>query len=160
MSAIPSAEQIIQQEREARLPRFDFSLAWTIGQAIQQQANAKKYPVAVEVYAFGQTVFLSALPGSAPENIFWLTRKRNTVLFTGHASMYVGLVNEQNGKRMEQQNWMDPAQYTDHGGSFPLINQDGVVFGAVSVSGLPSEDDHALALWGIQQLQQQLSQAD
>ncbi|WP_433977676.1 heme-binding protein [Erwinia sp. E_sp_B01_9] len=37
-----------------------------------------------------------------------------------------------------------------------LLNLTGQVIGAVSVSGLPSEDDHALAFWGIQQLQQTL----
>ena len=154
-----TAQDIQQQQSESRLSHFDFQLAWQLGQSLQQRASAENWPVAIEVYAFGQTLFLAALPGSSPDNLAWMTRKRNTVLRFGHASMLVGLNNQQNGKPMEQQNWIAQSDYTDHGGSFPLINMSGVVFGAVSVSGLPSEEDHLLALWGIQQIQRQISEA-
>ncbi|QCP61946.1 heme-degrading domain-containing protein [Pantoea sp. SO10] len=152
MSSLPSLETLQQQEAEHRLPQFDFDLAWQIGQSIQQRAREDNAPVAIEVYAFGQVLFLAALPGSAPENLEWMRRKRNTVLLTGHSSMYVGLLNEQKGERMAQQRNIRQEDYTDHGGSFPLLTAQGAIIGAVTISGLPSADDHALALWGITQL--------
>lgn len=152
MSAIPSLETLLQQEAEHRLPLFDFDLAWHTGQRLQQRCREMNAPVAIEIYAFGQVVFLAALPGSVPENLEWMRRKRNTVLLTGHSSLYVGLLNEQKGERMAQQRNIRQEDYTDHGGSFPLLNPQGAIMGAVSISGLPSEDDHALALWGITQL--------
>ncbi|WP_455852467.1 heme-degrading domain-containing protein [Pantoea endophytica] len=152
MSSLPSLETLLQQEAEHRLPQFDFDLAWQIGQSIQQRAREYNAPVAIEVYAFGQVLFLAALPGSAPENLEWMRRKRNTVLLTGHSSMYVGLFNDQKGERMAQQGYTRQEDYTDHGGSFPLLTSQGAIIGAVTISGLPSEDDHALALWGINQL--------
>ncbi|ADU71401.1 heme-degrading domain-containing protein [Pantoea sp. At-9b] len=152
MSSSPSLETLLQQEAEHRLPQFDFDLAWQIGQSIQQRAREAQAPVSIEVYGFGQVLFLAALPGSCAENLEWMRRKRNTVLRSGHASLYVGLLNEQKGERMDKHAFINQADYTDHGGSFPLLNPQGAVFGAVSVSGLPSEEDHALALWGIAQL--------
>ncbi|WAH61908.1 heme-binding protein (plasmid) [Pseudomonas silvicola] len=69
MSALPSLETLLQQEAEHRLPQFDFDLAWQIGQGIQQRGREMNAPIAIEVYAFGQVLFLAALPGSAPENL-------------------------------------------------------------------------------------------
>jgi len=152
MSSLPSLEILLQQEAEHRLSQFDFDLGWQIGQSIQQRAREDNAPVAIEVYAFGQVLFLAALPGSTPENLEWMRRKRNTVLLTGHSSMYVGLENEQKGERMAEQRHIRQQDYTDHGGSFPLLTSQGAIIGAVTISGLPSEEDHALALWGITQL--------
>ncbi|MEG3135925.1 heme-degrading domain-containing protein [Rouxiella sp. T17] len=151
MSHLPTIEELLQQERDYRFNNinFDFNAAWTIGSAIHQKASEAKAPVAIEVYAFGQTLFLSALEGSAADNLEWMKRKRNTVLRLGHSSLYAGLNYEKSGQRMEQQTFINQAEFCDHGGSFPLLNQSGAVFGAVSVSGLPSQDDHALVIHGI-----------
>lgn len=53
---------------------------------------------------------------------------------------------------MSEMNYMDPERYTDSGGSFPLLLRNGGVIGTVTVSGLPSHEDHALAVWAIQQV--------
>lgn len=145
---------LLQQEKASQLKHFDFDKAWQLGQRIHSKASDMRAPVSLEVYAFGQVLFMSALPGSSAENVEWMQRKRNTVLRCAHSSMYVGMVNASKGESMANQPYIDPYSYTDHGGAFPLLNESGAVIGAVSVSGLPSEEDHALALWGIQQLQQ------
>lgn len=150
-----SPAQLLQQETESRLAHFDFSTAWALGRHLHDRAAERGAPVAIEVYAFGQVLFLSALPGSVPDNLEWMRRKRNTVLRYGHSSMYVGMMNQQRGEAMAQYAFLSQSDYTDHGGSFPLLNSSGAVLGAVSISGLPSEEDHALALWGIQQVGRQ-----
>lgn len=144
-------EELLRQEAEIRFDSFDFDSAWEIGQRIRQQALENHYPVSIEIYAFGQELFLAALPGSSQHNLSWMRRKRNTVLHEAHSSMYVGLENERNGQRMDQQHYIDQSQFTDHGGSFPLLLANGGIIGAVSVSGLPSHEDHALAVWGLRQ---------
>ncbi|WP_380180061.1 heme-degrading domain-containing protein [Kalamiella sp. sgz302252] len=152
MSAIPSLETLLQQEQTIRLIQFSFDDAWRIGEAIRRRAVEEKAPIAIEVYAFGQVLFTCALSGSSAENLEWIARKRNTTLRNGHASLYTGEVNQAAGIRMEAMNYMDPQRYTDHGGSFPLLLSGGGIIGAVTVSGLPSHEDHALAIWGIQQI--------
>ncbi|WP_437612691.1 heme-degrading domain-containing protein [Erwinia sp. V71] len=151
MSHALTLDELLAQEQENLFADFDFQAAWDIGQAIRQRALAENAPVAIEVYAFGQPLFLSALPGSSADNLEWLKRKRNTVLRLAHSSLYAGLHYEESGSRMAQHAFVNQAEYCDHGGSFPLLNQSAAVFGAVSVSGLPSAEDHALVLWGISQ---------
>lgn len=146
-----TTDLLLQQEREYRFDNieFDFNSAWTIGNAIHQRATQTNAPVAIEVYAFGQPLFVAALPGSSADNLEWMKRKRNTVLRLAHSSLYAGLHYGQTGQRMEHHAFINQADYCDHGGSFPLLTKTGAVFGAVSVSGLPSEDDHALVIHGI-----------
>ncbi|WP_437891752.1 heme-degrading domain-containing protein [Phytobacter sp. V91] len=145
-----TSDVLLAQEKEHRFASFDFEAAWQIGHAIRERAASQNAPVAIEVYAFGQPLFFAALPGSVADNIEWMSRKRNTVLRFGHSSMLVGVDNQQNnGAGMDCQGFIDQFKFTDHGGSFPLLHTSGAVMGAVSVSGLPSEDDHALVLWGI-----------
>jgi uncharacterized protein (UPF0303 family) len=145
----PTQEELLRQETEIRFDSFDFDAAWKIGQIIRQHALENHYAVSIEVYAFGQELFLAALPGSSQHNLSWMRRKRNTVLHEAHSSMYVGLENERKGQRMDQQRFIDQSLFTDHGGSFPLLLRSGGIIGAVSVSGLPSHEDHALVVWGL-----------
>ncbi len=151
MSQSLTLETLLSQEQENRFAAFDFNTAWDIGRAIHDYAAEHNLAVAIEVYAFGQPLFLSALPGSCADNLEWRKRKRNTVLRMAHSSMYVGMSNEQGGQRMEQQPFIDPLEYCDHGGSFPLLTLAGTVFGAVTVSGLASDEDHALVVRAISQ---------
>ncbi len=151
MNPTMTTEELLRQETDIRFDSFDVDSAWEIGLGIRRHALENHYPVSIEVYAFGQTLFLSALPGSSRHNLSWMRRKRNTVLNEAHSSMYVGLENEKKGQRMDQQGFIDQSRFTDHGGSFPLLLRAGGVIGAVSVSGLLSEDDHALVVWGLRQ---------
>ncbi|MFH8136059.1 heme-degrading domain-containing protein [Pantoea osteomyelitidis] len=148
-----SADLLLQQEADSRLAHFDFRQAWQLGLHMHTRAMALSAPVALEVYAFGQVLFIAALPGSSAENLEWIKRKRNSVLRCSHSSLYLEVINQQKGERMAAQPWINQAEYCDHGGAFPLLNESGCIIGAASVSGLPSSEDHALALWAIQQLQ-------
>lgn len=152
MSNKISLDELLKQEQANRFDIFDFTAAWEIGNMIHDYALEKNHPVAIEVYAFGQVLFTSALPGSFADNLFWMQRKRNTVLKFSHSSLYIGLNFEYSGqKRMDEQSHIDQFSYTDHGGSFPISLKSGAVIGAVTLSGLASEVDHEIALWGIQQ---------
>lgn len=152
MSAIPSLETLLQQEATVRVSQFDFDTAWKIGSLIRERAVSEKMPVAIEVYAFGQVLFSTSLNGSSAENLEWIARKRHTVLRNAHSSLYTQELNKSQGIPMSEMNYMDPERYTDSGGSFPILLGNGGVIGTVTVSGLPSHEDHALAVWAIQQV--------
>lgn len=152
MSAIPSLETLLQQEATVRVSHFDFDTAWKIGCLLRERAVKENMPVAIEVYAFGQVLFSTSLSGSSAENLEWISRKRHTVLRNSHSSLYTQELNQSQGTPMSEMNYMDPERYTDSGGSFPLLLRNGGVIGTVTVSGLPSHEDHALAVWAIQQV--------
>ncbi|MBF9003513.1 heme-degrading domain-containing protein [Vibrio nitrifigilis] len=146
---IPDMDTLVKQEQEARFSSFSFADAWSLGNILYQKALERKAPVALEIYAFNQVLFQVSLPESAPDNLEWMRRKRNTVLRMTHSSLLVGQSNDKMGARMEQQNFINQAEYCDHGGSFPLRLTSGAVIGAVSASGLPSHEDHALVFDSI-----------
>lgn len=144
MTAIPDLNTLLEQEKQCRFSHFNFDTAWEIGTTLQTKAKQANYPVAIEVYAFGQPLFLTALPGSSTENLEWIKRKRNSVLRAAHSSLYIGEANQTKQSPMETHAYINQAEYCDHGGSFPLFNQDGCIIGAVTVSGLAAIDDHNL----------------
>ncbi|MBJ7221029.1 MULTISPECIES: heme-degrading domain-containing protein [unclassified Brenneria] len=150
MSAIPSVNEIIEQEQRIRVSDFDFNAAWFIGGRIRERAISENLPIAIEVYAFGQILFLTALKGSSGEHLEWMARKRNTVLRNSRSSLLTGEQYKAEGRSMEDLPYIDARQYTDSGGSFPILMKSGAVIGAVTVSGLASHEDHDLAAWGIE----------
>lgn len=151
MSQIPSISELQDQERTVRVANFDLNAAWFIGCQLREKAQVEKLPVAIEVYAFGQPLFLTVLPGACNEHLEWIARKRNTVLRNSRSSMLTGEQYREQGLAMETLPYIDHTRYTDSGGSFPLLTSDGLVIGAVTISGLASHDDHALAVWAIEQ---------
>ncbi len=151
MSGIPSIDDVLQQEQQIRLVDFDFNAAWFIGCQIRERAVKDNLSIAFEVYAFGQTLFLSARPGTGREHLEWIGRKRNTVLRSTHSSLLSELKNKADNISMETLPYIDALQYTDSGGSFPLLLRSGAVIGAVTVSGLDSHVDHAISAWSIRQ---------
>ncbi|ANQ23797.1 hypothetical protein BA893_19380 [Vibrio natriegens] len=151
MSEVPSISELKKQEQLIRIRDFDHDAAWLIGSKIRDKAIAKQFPVAIEVYAYGQTMFLTALPGSSSEHLEWIERKRNTVLRNARSSLLTGEEYKEQQLSMENLPYIDAKRYTDSGGSFPLLTTTGCVFGAVTVSGLASHEDHALAVWAIEQ---------
>ncbi|WP_413738485.1 heme-degrading domain-containing protein [Sodalis sp. RH21] len=157
MSEIPSINDILDQEEHIRVRGFDFNAAWFIGYHIREKAIAEKLPIAFEVYAFGQTLFFTALQGSSREHFEWIARKRNTVLRNAHSSLLSELKNKDDNISMEELPYIDAFQYTDSGGSFPILMSSGAVIGAVTVSGLASYADHQLAAWGIERYLEQTS---
>lgn len=151
MPKIPSVPELMTQEQRLRIASFDFNAAWSIGCHIREQAIAHRWAIAIEVYAYGQTLFFAGLPGSCREHQEWIARKRNTVLRNARSSLLTGEQYQTQSLAMETLPYINAQRYTDSGGSFPLLTPEGAVFGAVTVSGLASEDDHALAAAAIEQ---------
>lgn len=154
---LPSQALLLQQEAESHFPNFSFEQALQLGQTLYQRGVEQQLPIALEVYAFGQPLFFAALPGSAPDNLAWMKRKRNTVLRMAHSSLFMGCKYEGEGLRMDKMPWIEQPEYCDHGGSFPLFLTGGALIGAVTVSGLPSVEDHALAVWAIRETLQSVA---
>ncbi|WP_174874152.1 heme-degrading domain-containing protein [Vogesella oryzae] len=152
MPLAPSLPELLQQETELQLPRFNHDDAWQLGSLLRTLAAAQQAPVAIDIHAYGQQLFGCALEGSSQDNLHWIARKRNSVLRFGHSSLYLGEYQRGKGREFEQQVHIDASQYCAHGGSFPLRLKDGGLIGAVTVSGLPQVEDHLLVVSALRQL--------
>jgi uncharacterized protein (UPF0303 family) len=136
--------RIAAQERALQFDSFDAAAAWELGGALKAAAEARGVAVTIEIRLAGHTVFLYAMPGTAPVNADWARRKRNVVELLGRSSYAVGLDQAQKQSTLEEQTGLPLRDYATHGGSFPLRVRGVGLVGAITVSGLPQRDDHAL----------------
>ncbi len=151
-------KELLTQEDEIQFHYFNNSTAWELGSFIKATAEAMSVSVAIEVYAFGQVVFSYAMPGTANDHQDWLLRKRQSVLRFGHSSYFQGQYNAAKNRDFEAIPYLDPKEYCAHGGSFPIRIKNSGVIGTVTVSGLPQETDHQLAIDGLRHVLNQQAQ--
>ncbi len=50
------------------------------------------------------------------------------------------------GMRLEEKHFVDPLEFSAHGGAFPVYVKGTGLVGTITVSGLPQEDDHELVV--------------
>ena len=86
MSPPYSLDELLRQEDLLQFNYFNNELAWQLGCTLKQMAEQKKSHVAIEVYAFNQTLFSFAMPNTQLDNQLWIERKRRTVLRFGHST--------------------------------------------------------------------------
>lgn len=150
----PLIDEIAEQEHRLVFESFDEDTALALGQTLIGLARASSAPVVIDIRTPNRTLFHAAMPGSAPDNDVWARRKSNVTLRLHKASMWVGENNRLKGRTLGPDHGFDPLEYADHGGSFPIRVKGTGVVAAVTVSGLPSADDHAMI---VKALETQLS---
>jgi uncharacterized protein (UPF0303 family) len=145
-------ETLYAQEQRLVFPKFDTALALAIGQALMALGEARALPIAINIRTPNQTLFHAALPGATPLNDLWARRKSNAVLTYHMASLRLGAAMREGGKSFAEDG-LDAADYASHGGSFPIrLAKGGPVIAAVTVSGLPQREDHALVIEALESL--------
>ena len=87
-------ETIALQEKLLQFKYFDSGLAWTLGSNIKAAAEKRNAAVAIDIQVNGHTLFFFAMPGTTPNNIDWIRRKRNVVLRFHRSSYAIGLTYE------------------------------------------------------------------
>lgn len=144
-SLIPLAE-LAAQEDELQFSSFTQDDAWHLGCALVDRARADRLPIAVDITRNGHQLFHASLPGTTPDNDFWIRRKTRVVDRFGHSSLYVRESSLERGTTFEEEFGLDPARYAAHGGAFPIVVRSVGPVGAVVVSGLPQVEDHRMVV--------------
>lgn len=137
-------ETIERQESLLVFKSFDERVALDVGQRLVDLALSQKAPVVIDIRTSDRTLFHVALPGASPDNDHWARRKSNVTLRMHKASLRVGELNRARGRSVSPEIGLDPLDYADHGGSFPVRVESTGVIAAITVSGLKSEEDHAM----------------
>ncbi|SMF25455.1 heme-degrading domain-containing protein [Pseudogulbenkiania subflava] len=136
--------RIARQEERLQFDHFDGATAWELGCRLKAAAEARGAALAIEIRLAGETVFFLAMEGTTPLNADWARRKRNLVELMHKSSYAVGLALQRDGQTLESKLGLATRDYAAHGGSFPLRLAGSGCIGAVTVSGLPQREDHAL----------------
>lgn len=146
MNLAQDIARIAEQERRLRFASFNAETAWTLGSHLRALARDRDAAVTIEVRLARETVFFCSMPGTSAANADWVRRKRNTVELLSRSSYGVGCSLELEGSSLELKMGLPSRDYAIHGGGVPIFASSGACIGAVTVSGLPQREDHALVV--------------
>ncbi|MET9292879.1 heme-degrading domain-containing protein [Streptomyces sp. NPDC003077] len=138
------------QEHRLILESFGPDDAWRLGSLLVELARARGASVTVGIRRGAQRLFHCALPGTSADNDAWVDRKCRVVERYAESSYLVGTRFRAKGRTFEESSRLDPDRYAAHGGAFPIRLRGTGVVGAVAVSGLSQEEDHALVVQGLE----------
>jgi len=145
-----TVEHLEADESNLELPQFDLEDAWELGTILRSTAQRRGFGVAIDIRrATGMILFRTALQGVTRDQEDWLRRKAALVFRFETSSAIVAAKLNRAGVDPAAMGWLDPNEFALAGGSVPVRVVGAGVVAAVTVSGLSSEEDHALAVSAI-----------
>ena len=146
LSAYFTSAQLLFEESQLILPSLSNADAIEIGQIATSLGADRSLPLAVEVRIGDWIVYHASLPGSTPENDWWIGRKARVVNLKKHSTLYERVLAEEKGIDWHKENNLLDETHAIHGGGLPLITKGEGFVGVLLVSGLPQVDDHLLGV--------------
>ena len=137
---------LLQEELLLSLPALDVADAIEIGEIAKSFGIQRSLPIAVEVRVGDWAVYHASLPGSTPENDWWIGRKARVVKLKQHSTMFERVLAEECGIDWHKENNLLDETHAIHGGGLPLITKGEGVVGVLLISGLPQIEDHLLGV--------------
>jgi uncharacterized protein (UPF0303 family) len=137
---------LLQEELLLTLPQLEVADAVEIGEIAKSLGTQRSLPIAVEVRVGDWIVYHASLPGSTPENDWWIGRKARVVKLKQHSSMFERVLAEEQGIDWHKENNLLDETHAIHGGGLPLITKEDGCVGVLIISGLPQVDDHLLGV--------------
>jgi uncharacterized protein (UPF0303 family) len=141
-----SSSGLLNEEQLLVLPDLSQKSAIEIGEIAKSLGTQRSLPIAVEVRVGDWIVYHASLPGSTPENDWWIGRKARVVKLKQHSSMFERVLAEEQGIDWHKENNLLDETHAIHGGGLPLITKDDGFAGVLIISGLPQVDDHLLGV--------------
>ena len=138
--------QLIDEEQILTLPSLDLADALEIGEIAKSLGMARNLPIAIEVRLGDWVVYHASLPGSNPENDWWMSRKARVVSLKHHSTMYERVSAEERRVDWHEDNNLLDETHAIHGGGLPLITKGDGFAGVLLISGLPQVEDHLLGV--------------
>jgi uncharacterized protein (UPF0303 family) len=140
------AANLLNEEAVLILPSLTNLYAGEIGKIATEIGIERKLPIAVEVRIGDWIIYHVSLPGSTPENDWWISRKARTVKLKQHSTMYERVSAEERGVDWHEENNLLDETHAIHGGGLPLITKNEGFVGTLLISGLPQVEDHLLGV--------------
>jgi len=138
--------ELLQEEQLLLLTSFKLADAIEIGEIAKTFGMTRTLPIAVEVRIGDWIVYHASLPGSKPENDWWMSRKARVVMLKQHSTMYERVSAEERGVDWHKENNLLDETHAIHGGGLPLITKSEGFVGVLLISGLPQVEDHLLGV--------------
>ena len=124
--------------------RFNLDDAWKLAEIAHDLAAVRSYPIVIDIREGEKSLFTVKLLGATDENLNWARRKRNLTLLTKQPSWEYDKARKAGHDILVEQN-LDEANYASHGGCVPIFVNNELV-ATLTISGLPSKEDHEFAI--------------
>jgi len=141
-----TSSELLVEERILALPSFGLAEALEIGEIAKSLSVVRKLSTAIEIRLGNWIVYHVSLPGSTPENDWWITRKARVVSLKHHSTIYERVSAEERGVDWFIENNLSDETHAIHGGGLPLITKNEGFVGVLLISGLPQVEDHLLGV--------------
>ena len=141
-----TSSQLLIEEEILTLPSFSTKDGLEIGEIAKSLGVIRNLPIAIEVRLGDWIIYHVSLPGSTPENEWWISRKARTVMLKHHSTMYERVSAEERGVDWYKENALLDETHAIHGGGLPLITKNEGFVGVLLFSGLPQVEDHLLGV--------------
>jgi len=140
------SSDLLKEEAILTLPAISVSDALEIGEIAKSFGVMRDLPIAVEVRLGDWTIYHASLPGSTPENDWWIGRKARVVKLKKHSTMFERVSAQERGVDWHEENNLLDETHAIHGGGLPLITKNEGFVGVLLISGLPQVQDHLLGV--------------
>jgi len=144
-----SSQLLLAEEQLLLLPSLDNSDCIEIGQIATELGTSQSLPIAIQVRVGDWIIYHAALPGSTPENDWWIGRKARVVKLKQHSTLYERVLAQEQGIDWHKENNLLDETHAIHGGGIALKTKDQGFLGTLLISGLPHVEDH---LFGVKVL--------
>jgi uncharacterized protein (UPF0303 family) len=141
-----TSQQLLDEESALQLPSLSNSDAIEIGEIATSIAKERNLPIAVEVRIGDWIVYHASLPGSKPDNDWWISRKARVVQLTKHSTMFERVQAEERSADWHAEHGVVDETHAIHGGGIPLNVRKAGFQGTLIISGLPQVQDHLLGV--------------
>ena len=141
-----TSSQLLSEEKILTLPSLISTEGLEIGEIAKSLGVARNLPIAIEVRIGDWIIYHVSLPGSTPENDWWMSRKARVVKLKQHSTMYERVSAEERGVDWHEENNLLDETHAIHGGGLPLITKNEGFVGVLLISGLPQVEDHLLGV--------------
>jgi uncharacterized protein (UPF0303 family) len=141
-----TSSQLLVEEQILTLPSLSAAEALEVGEIAKSLGMARNLPIATEVRIGDWIIYHASLPGSKPENDWWMSRKARVVMLKHHSTMYERVSAEERGVDWHKENNLLDETHAIHGGGLPLITKHEGFIGMLLISGLPQVEDHLLGV--------------
>jgi uncharacterized protein (UPF0303 family) len=141
-----TSEGLALQAEALQLTSLNQAEAIEIGSIAQAFGLERKLPIAVQVRIQDWIVFHASLPGSSPENDWWIGRKARVVNLTGRSTLHEQVIAEEAGVDWHVEKGLPEELYAIHGGGLALTVVELGLAGTLIISGLPQVEDHLLGV--------------
>jgi uncharacterized protein (UPF0303 family) len=138
--------QLLAEEEELHFSKFDNFTAFELGQFAVRRATDQQLAIAILIRRNGQRIFQASLPGTSPDNDYWLDKKSRLTDRLNHSSYFLKVLADSKSTTVEEMYCLESGRYAAYGGSFPISLLHTGVIGTFAISGLDQAEDHEFAV--------------